>query len=187
MTAGNVLIVDDEDRFRGLLKRVISLEGYAVHEAAELKSATRILQKEDIDVVICDVRLPDGNGLDFTRTVKSGFPRAEIILLTAHANIPDVVLAMRSGAFDYISKGDDNDRLLPLIANAAEKVHLRKRVAQLEERVAHVFNFDDIIGRSAAIRDTIVLAQKVTPLDTTVLLQGETGTGKELFAKAIHG
>jgi len=132
------------------------------------------------------VKLPDGNGLDFTRNVKARSTRVEIILLTAHANIPDVVQAMRFGAFDYISKGEDNEKLLPLIANAVEKAHLQKRVDRLEEHVAHVFSFSNIIGQSDPIRETIALARKVTPSDTTVMLLGETGTGKELFAKAIH-
>src|SRR5580692_3944186 len=122
MVAGNILVVDDEDKLRGLLKRVISLEGYSVYEAGDLKAAMRILGKEDIDVVVCDVKLPDGSGLDFTRSMKGKASHVEVILLTAHANIPDVVQAMRFGAFDYISKGDDNDKLLPLIANAVEKV-----------------------------------------------------------------
>ena len=186
MTAGNILVVDDEEKLRGLLKRIISLEGYTVFDAADLRTAVRILQKEDIDLVVCDVKLPDGNGLDFTRSIRSRHTHVEIILLTAHANIPDVVQAMRSGAFDYISKGDDNDKLLPLISHAMEKALLQKRVEQLEEHVAHVFSFDNIIGQSASIQDTIAMAQKVTPSDTTVLLLGETGTGKELFAKAIH-
>jgi two-component system NtrC family response regulator len=187
MMSGNVMVVDDEDKLRDLLKRVISLEGYTVHPASDLRSANRILQSEDIDVVVCDLKLPDGNGLDFTKTIKSRYPRAEIILLTAHANIPDVVQAMRSGAFDYIIKGDDNDKLLPLIAIAAEKAHLKKTVAQLEEKVVHVFSFDNIVGQSAAIRGAMAMAKKVMFSDTTVLLLGETGTGKELFAKAIHG
>jgi len=187
MMSGNVLVVDDEDKLRGLLKRVISLEGYTVYVASNLKSAARILDMEDIDVVVCDLMLPDGNGVDFTKTIKSRYPRTEIILLTAHVNIPDVVQAMRSGAFDYIIKGDDNEKLLPLIAIAAERAHLKKKVAQLEEQFVHVFSFDNIVGQSAAIRGTIALAKKVTFSDTTVLLLGETGTGKELFAKAIHG
>jgi DNA-binding NtrC family response regulator len=173
-------------KLRGLLKRIISLEGYLVFEAADLKSAIRVLNKEDIDVIVCDVRLPDGSGLDFTRHIKEKFSNVEIILLTAYGNIPDVVQAMRFGAFDYISKGDDNDKLLPLISRALEKAHLQKKLGRLEQQVAHVFSFENIIGGSAAIRETIALAQKVTPSDTTVLLLGETGTGKELFAKAIH-
>jgi two-component system NtrC family response regulator len=186
MTSGNILVVDDETRLRSLLKRIISLEGYSVHEAADLKTAAKLMDKEEIDVVVCDVRLPDGNGIEFTRNMKALSAHVEIILLTAHANIPDVVQAMRSGAFDYISKGDDNDKLLPLIANATEKARLQRRVERLEEQVAHAFSFDNIIGQSDSIRQTIDMARKVTPADTTVLLLGETGTGKELFAKAIH-
>src|SRR6185437_2560219 len=127
MMSGNVLVVDDEDKLRGLLKRVISLEGYTVYVASNLKSAARILDLEDIDVVVCDLMLPDGNGVDFTKTIKSRYPRTEIILLTAHVNIPDVVQAMRSGAFDYIIKGDDNEKLLPLFAIVAERAHLTQK------------------------------------------------------------
>jgi two-component system NtrC family response regulator len=189
MAAGNILVVDDEPRLRSLLKRIIALEGYTVYEAADITTAERLIKKEEIDVIVCDIKLPDGNGLDFTRSLKTGATPTpiEVILLTAHANIPDVVQAMRFGAFDYISKGDDNDKLLPLIANAIAKTHLQKRVGRLEEHVARVFSFDNIIGHSDTIRQTIALARKVTPSNTTVLLLGETGTGKELFAKAIHG
>ncbi|HWK03895.1 MAG TPA: sigma-54 dependent transcriptional regulator [Puia sp.] len=186
MTSGNILVVDDEIKLRSLLKRIISLEGYTVYEAADVRNALKVVNKEDIDVVVCDVKLPDGSGLDFTRSIKARPNPVEIILLTAHANIPDVVQAMRFGAFDYISKGNDNDKLLPLIAHAVEKSQLQKRVGRLEEHVAHVFSFDNIIGQSTALQETILLAQKVTSSDTTVLLLGETGTGKELFAKAIH-
>ncbi|MBN9382579.1 MAG: sigma-54-dependent Fis family transcriptional regulator [Chitinophagaceae bacterium] len=184
--AGNILVVDDEDKLRGLLKRIIGLEGYIVHEAIDCKSALKVLGKEEVEVVVCDVRLPDGNGLELTGSIKRGWPDAEIILLTAHANIPDVVRAMRSGAFDYISKGDDNDKLLPLIAHAIEKARLQKRVRRLQEQVQHTFSFDHIIGDSTAIQQTKAMVRKVTAADTTVMLLGETGTGKELFAKAIH-
>ena len=186
MLSGNILVVDDEAKLRGLLKRIIALEGYTVYEAADVRSAFKVVGKEDIDVIVCDVKLPDGSGLDFTKSIKAVPGAAEVILLTAHANIPDVVQAMRFGAYDYICKGDDNDKLLPLIAHAMEKSHLQKRVGRLQEHAAQVFSFNNIIGQSAVLKETIALAQKVTPSDTTVLLLGETGTGKELFAKAIH-
>ena len=186
MIAGNILVVDDEDKLRGLLKRIISLEGYAVYEAPDLRTAEKILNKEEIDVIVCDVRLPDGSGLDLTRSLKSSYPRAEIVLLTAHAQIPDGVEAMRSGAFDYISKGADNDKLLPLIARAAEKALLQKKLGKLEEQMAHTFSFENIIGQSSTLQKTLAMARKVTASETTVLLLGETGTGKELFARAIH-
>jgi two-component system, NtrC family, response regulator len=186
MTAGNILIVDDEDKIRSLLKRVISFEGYIVYEAPDLKAAGQVLGKEDIDVVVCDVRLPDGSGLELTKKIKTCYPQVEILLLTAHAQIPDGVEAMRSGAFDYISKGSDNDKLIPLIARAMEKALLQKKVGKLEEQVAHAFSFEQIIGQSPLLQQTLAVARKVTASDTTVLLLGETGTGKELFARAIH-
>jgi two-component system, NtrC family, response regulator len=186
MTAGNILIVDDEDKIRSLLKRVISFEGYIVYEAPDLKAAGQLLGKEDIDVVVCDVRLPDGSGLELTKKIKSCYPQVEIVLLTAHAQIPDGVEAMRSGAFDYISKGSDNDKLIPLIARAMDKALLQKKVGKLEEQVAHAFSFEQIIGQSPLLQQTLAIARKVTASDTTVLLLGETGTGKELFARAIH-
>jgi two-component system NtrC family response regulator len=186
MTAGNILIVDDEDKIRSLLKRVISFEGYIVYEAPDLKAAGQFLGKEDIDVVVCDVRLPDGSGLELTKKIKTCYPQVEIVLLTAHAQIPDGVEAMRSGAFDYISKGLDNDKLIPLIARAMEKALLQKKVGKLEEQVAQAFSFEQIIGQSPLLQQTLAVARKVTASDTTVLLLGETGTGKELFARAIH-
>lgn len=187
MTAvGNILLVEDDGKLRSLLKRIIGLEGYQVFEAGDCKSAAKALRTQDVDVMVCDIRLPDGSGLDLTRTIKAGHTDLEIILLTGHANIADVVKAMRSGAFDYISKGEDNARLLPLIAHAMEKARLQKRVKLLQAQVSNTFSFDNIIGTSPAIRETIAMARKVTASDTTVMLLGETGTGKELFAKAIH-
>lgn len=186
MGSANILVVDDEDKLRSLLKRVIAMEGYAVYEAPDLKTAEKILNKEDIDVIVCDVRLPDGTGLEFTRSVKTGYPKAEILLLTGNAQIPDGVEAMRSGAFDYLSKGTDNDKLLPLIARAVEKVLLQKKLGKLEEQMAHAFSFENIIGQSPVLQNTLAMARKVTASETTVLLLGETGTGKELFARAIH-
>jgi two-component system, NtrC family, response regulator len=186
MIVGNILIVDDEAKLRSLLKRIISYEGYIVYEAPDLKTAGKILAAEEIDVVVCDVKLPDGSGLDMTRTIKACHPPIEILLLTAHAQIADGVEAMRSGAFDYISKGADNDKLLPLIARAMEKALLQRKVGMLQEQVAHAYSWEQIIGQSPVLQQTLAVARKVTAAETTVLLLGETGTGKELFARAIH-
>jgi two-component system, NtrC family, response regulator len=186
MPYGNILVVEDEIKIRSLLKRIISLEGYTAFEASDLKSAFKVVQKENIEVIVCDVMLPDGNGIEFTKSIKTKTDSAEIIILTAHANIPDSVKAMRNGAFDYITKGDDNDKLIPLIGHAIEKARLQKRVHQLENQVTHNFSFENIIGKSPLFMQTISLAKKVAPTNTTVLLLGETGTGKELFARAIH-
>ncbi len=182
---GTILIADDEDKLRSLLKRIISLEGFTVYEADNLRSAAKILDKEDIDIVLCDVKLPDGNGVDFVKQVKKDHPFSEIILLTAYGNIPDGVQAIKNGALDYITKGDDNDRIIPLLHQALDKVILRKKLAVTIRKKATA-GFNAIIGDSLAIKKAINLAQKIAGSDSTVLLLGETGTGKEVFANAIH-
>lgn len=184
--SGNILLIDDEEKLRSLLKRIISLEGFTVFEAADLKAAAKVLERESIDVVLSDVKLPDGSGVTYAATIHSKYPGTEVILLTAYGNIPDGVQAMKNGAFDYITKGDDNEKILPLLSRAMEQVQLKKRVAQLEKQVGKRYSFDNIIGSSFRIKEAIALAMKVAPTDATVLLLGETGTGKEVFAQAIH-
>jgi DNA-binding NtrC family response regulator len=186
MSTGIVLIIDDEEKLRSLLARIIRLEGLTVQEADSVKTANKWLEKEDIDVILCDVKLPDGNGVEFVREVKNRYPQTEVIVLTAYGNITDGVSAMKNGAFDYITKGDDNDKIIPLLSRALEKVQLRKRVSQLEKQVGKGYTFDNILGHSPLIGEAKELARKVAPTDATVLLLGETGTGKEVFAQAIH-
>ena len=186
MNTGNILVVEDDDKLRGLIKRIITMEGYTIYESADLRTATRVLKNQDIDLVICDVNLPDGSGIDFIPLAKKKAAHLEIILLTAQANVPDSVQAIKLGAFDYIAKGDDNYKLVGTIGHAMEKANLQKRVVQLEDQVSLAFGFNNIIGTSVQIKDTIALAKKVADANTTVLLLGETGTGKELFARAIH-
>lgn len=181
-----ILLIDDEEPIRKLLGRLISLEGFEIEQAASLNAAQKILAQKDIDLVLCDVKLPDGNGVDFVQQLKGKHPIVEIILLTAYGNIPDGVTAIKNGAFDYIVKGDDNDKIIPLLHRASEKVALAKRVKQLEKQVGKKYSFDTILGKSKQVSAAIELAKKVAVTDTTVLLLGETGTGKEVFAQAIH-
>ena len=181
-----ILIIDDEEKLRSLLARIVKSEGFEIIEAKDLKTGFKKLEQTDIDVVLCDVKLPDGNGVDFLQNIKGSFPLTEVILLTAFGNIADGVQAMKNGAFDYIVKGDDNDKIIPLLYKAVEKVHLQKKVQQLEKRIGDKYSFDTIIGKSKGIEQVIDLAKKVAKTDSTVLLTGETGTGKEVFAQAIH-
>lgn len=181
-----ILIIDDEEKLRNLLTRIISLEGFEVLQAGDCKTALKKLEQNDIDVVLCDVKLPDGNGVELAKKIKDKFYIPEIILLTAYGNIPDGVQAIKNGAFDYITKGDDNNKIIPLLYRAMEKVDLAKRVQRLEKQLSDKHSFDKIIGKAKTIQKAIDLAQKVAVTDTTVLLTGETGTGKEVFAQAIH-
>src|SRR3954471_10040922 len=178
---GKVLLIDDEEKLRSLLARLLKLEGYAITEASTLKAAYKALDTEEPDVILCDVKLPDGSGVDFIAQIKQYHQLIEIILLTAYGNIPDGIQAMKNGAFDYITKGDDNNKVVPLLSKALEKVQLQKRVQQLENLVGKKYSFESIVGESKAIHAAITLAQKVAPTDATVLLLGETGTGKEVF------
>lgn len=181
-----ILIIDDEEKLRSLLAKVIAMEGFDVIEAGDCKSGLKKLEQSAIDVVICDVKLPDGRGIDLTKIIKEKYPVVEVILLTAYGNIPDGVLSIKNGAFDYITKGDDNNKIIPLLYKATEKVNLSKKVAHLQKQLGEKHSFDKIIGKSKVMQQTIELAQKVAETDTTVLLTGETGTGKEVFAQAIH-
>lgn len=165
---------------------MLELEGYEVCQAGDCRTALKQLEFQSPDVVLCDVFLPDGNGVDLVSSVKKTAPNVEIILLTAHGNIPDGVQAIKNGAFDYITKGDDNNKIIPLVSRAVEKARMNVRLEKLEKKVGHTYSFDSVLGDSKALKDAVSLAQKVSGTDVPVLLTGETGTGKEVFAQAIH-
>ena len=180
---GKVLIIDDEKQILSLLSRIIGLEGYEVFQATNCKVGIKQLEQNDPEVVLCDVCLPDGSGVELVSELKRLRPLSEVILLTAHGNIPDGVQAIKNGAFDYITKGDDNNKILPLIAKAMEKA----TVAYSQQKaVGKQYSFATVIGRSPAIEEAVSLARKVAATDVPVLLTGETGTGKEVFAQSIH-
>ena len=181
-----ILIIDDEVQIRGLLARMMELEGYEVCQAGDCKAALRQLELQMPDVALCDVFLPDGNGVDLVTEIKKKAPGVEIILLTAHGNIPDGVQAIKNGAFDYITKGDDNNKIIPLISRAVEKARMNIRLDKLEKKVGLMYSFDTILGESKALKEAVSLARKVSVTDVPVLLTGETGTGKEVFAQSIH-
>jgi two-component system, NtrC family, response regulator len=182
----SVLIIDDENDLRNLLVKLLKLEGFTTFNAESGKQGLELLFKEDIDIVIIDVKLPDANGINLIPKIKAANPLCEIIVLTAYGTIEDGVRAIKEGAFDYITKGDEDNKIVPLVQRAVEKVHLKKRIELLEKKVNQKFSFDAISGNSILIKKAKEIALKVSATDTPVLLLGETGTGKELFAQAIH-
>ena len=186
MANETILIIDDEDKLRRLLARILSLEGYQVLEAPTAKTGLQLLEKESVPLVISDVKLPDANGIELAAKIKSRHPFTEVIVLTAYGTIHDGVTAMKNGAFDYLIKGDDNDKIIPLVSRALEKARLQQRVHALEKQVGEKYSFASILGHSAAIKQAKELAARVAVTDSTVLLEGETGSGKEVFAQAIH-
>ncbi len=172
-----------KSRFAAFLARMLELEGYEVCQAGDCKTAIKQLEIQSPDVALCDVFLPDGNGVDLVLNIKKIAPNVEVILLTAHGNIPDGVQAIKNGAFDYITKGDDNNKIIPLISRAVEKAKMNVRLEKLEKKVGQMYSFDSILGESKVLKEAVSLAQKVSVTDVPVLLTGETGTGKEVLRK----
>ena len=181
--SGNILIIDDEIKLLKLLGMILSQENFNVKEASTARSAMTMLEQYEFDVVLSDVRLPDAFGVELIKSIKSKYPQLEIILMTAFGNITDAVQAMKNGAYDYLVKGDDNEKIIPLVYKALEKVKDNKS-RMVQQTVTK--GFGQIIGKSPLILQAKKLAEKVALTDAAVLLTGETGTGKEVFASAIH-
>ncbi|HCR77498.1 MAG TPA: sigma-54-dependent Fis family transcriptional regulator [Chryseobacterium sp.] len=181
---GNILIIDDEIKLLKLLGMILSQENFNVKEASTARSAMTMLEQYEFDVVLSDVRLPDAFGVDLVKSIKTKYPHLEIILMTAFGNITDAVQAMKNGAYDYLVKGDDNDKIIPLVYKSLEKAKDNK--SKIIQKSSSSKGFETIIGNSPSIIQAKTLAEKVALTDATVLLTGETGTGKEVFANAIH-
>ncbi|UTX48260.1 sigma-54 dependent transcriptional regulator [Chryseobacterium sp. MA9] len=181
--SGNILIIDDEIKLLKLLGMILSQENFNVKEASTARSAMIMLEQYDFDVVLSDVRLPDAFGVELVKSIKTKYPQLEIILMTAFGNITDAVQAMKNGAYDYLVKGDDNEKIIPLVYKALDKVKDNK--SRIVQQVV-TKGFDQIIGKSPLILQAKKLAERVALTDAAVLLTGETGTGKEVFASAIH-
>jgi len=183
-----ILLIDDENQLRSITARLLELEGYTVLQAPDAYRGLALLAEhaDDIILILCDVKLPDAHGVELLPRFKQRAPLAEVVLLTAYGTVPDSVRAMKAGAFDYLTKGDSDDQLVVVVDRAVAKARLQRRVAELEKQVSQRHTFATILGHAPALEAAKHLAQQVAPTEATVLLEGPTGSGKELFAQAIH-
>ena len=179
----SILIIDDEKSIRSVLKDILQNEGYKVDEAADGEEGLLKFSKLNFDVVICDIKMPKMDGIEFLLKafdINSDIP---IIILSGHGNIETAVEAVKKGAFDFISKPPDLNRLLITIRNALDKTVLVKETKILKRRVNKV---DEMIGESKAINQIKETIEKVAPTDARILITGDNGSGKELVAKWVH-
>ena len=186
MKKGRLLIIDDEPELRKLMTRLFRLEHYDVWDVATEREGCDILADEDIHVILCDVMLGNVNGIELLPKFKEINPLCEVVMMTAFGSIEDGVQAIKTGAFDYITKGDDDNKVLPVVERAMSRAKMAYKLARLEAQLDQRFGFENLIGESQPLHDAINIAKKVAETNTPVLLVGETGTGKELFAQAIH-
>jgi DNA-binding NtrC family response regulator len=182
----DVLLVEDKESLRRVLRLTLESAGYSVAEAEDARSAAQALAREPFRLVLTDLRMPHGSGLDVLRASKSADPDVPVVLMTGYGSVDEAVQAMKDGAHDFLQKPVDSNHLLLLIGRALEHTRLRTENVLLREEWSRRYGFPRIVGESEAIRRAVAETQRVASTDTTVLLLGESGTGKELFARALH-
>jgi two-component system NtrC family response regulator len=184
---GLILIVDDEPNYRLVLSEMLSAEGYEALTAGSGEEAFGIFEEHPgIDIVLTDMTMPNGNGIELLEKVKALRPEVPVIMLTAHGTIPLAVKTVKDGAFDYLTKPYRNDELIRTMAKAMEFSSLGRQNRELRAQLAERHGFGSLIGKSKAMTDLYALLEKVAPTKANVLITGESGTGKELVARAIH-
>jgi len=181
-----ILIVDDEKNYLLVLKTILEEEGFEILTADSGKAAIEIQQTSDVDLILTDMKMPEMDGIELLENIKAANPDLPVIMMTAHGTIDKAVEAMQKGAYSYILKPFDNERLIIYVKKAISVYQVVKENRRLRDAVESQYRFGNIIGKSKAIRDVFETIQKVAPSNATVLIQGESGTGKELVAKSIH-
>lgn len=179
-----VLIVDDEPAIRFSLSELLSSDGHEVQEAAHAPEALAVLEVWDADIVFTDLRMPRVSGLDLLEAIRHHYPKALVVLVTAHGDERIAVQAMRQGAYDYIPKPFDNEEVRATLRRARELLALRTENVRLREELAG--SHYGMVGKSSALEDVKSVIERAGPSDVTVLITGESGTGKELVARALH-
>ena len=181
-----ILLVDDEDNAREALALALEREKFNVLSAGSGEKAMDILDRNPVDIVITDMKMPGVSGMELLQYVKKNYPEVMVIMITGHASLESAISAMKDGAFDYITKPIKLDVVKITLNKALEKRNLVLENLLLRQQLRGKYTFDNIIGSSPAMQEVFSLMNKVVDSDSTVLIQGESGTGKELVAKAIH-
>jgi two-component system response regulator PilR (NtrC family) len=182
----DLLVVDDEQSLRDFLTIVLEEEGWRVNAVPSLGDARAMLARVEPDVVLCDLMLPDGSGIDLLREIKAQTPSIAVVMITAHTSPKTAVEALKAGALDYIGKPFDIEELKVVLRKAVERKELEDENVHLRTALEERHTFSNIIGRSGKMQEIFSIVQRIARTSSTVLISGESGTGKELIARAIH-
>ncbi len=177
------LIVDDESSIRKVLKILLSEYNFDVHESKNIEESNKLLNNNFYEIAIIDIRLPDGSGIDILKSIKEQNLETIVLIITAFSSTDTAITAMKLGAYDYITKPFNLEEVRVVIKNIKETIELQRRVKELQQ---YADIYQNIIGKSDAMKRVFNMIEKIAPFDTSVLITGESGTGKELVAKAIH-
>lgn len=186
MANGRVLIVDDEKNYLLILQAILEDEGYEVTTINDPEMVLPFLEESEVDVVITDMKMPKITGKELLQYIKKNYPRLPVLIMTAFGSIESAVEVMRQGAFDYITKPFANDELLLSLHNAMELSKTHQQYQILRETLEERFNAHQIVGKSKAIMETLAVVDRVAQSKTAILIEGESGTGKAMVAKAVH-
>jgi two-component system response regulator PilR (NtrC family) len=181
-----ILIIDDEKSLLDLLTVVFKKEGYAVKSAQTAAGGFEALAKEDIDLVITDIKMPGADGMDILRYARENLPDLPVILITAYGSIAQAVEALKAGALDYVVKPFDVEELKIIVGRGLASRRLQQENLLLKRDLKDRYSFEQMIGKSRAMQEIYILIEKVASTDSTVLITGESGTGKEMAARAVH-
>src|SRR5512135_899121 len=185
-TKGRILIVDDELVVRDSLGKWFTSEGYTARPTGGAREALEVIQHEEFDIALLDIKMPGMDGMELQARLKEADPDLTVIIMTGYASVDTAVQALKRGAYDYITKPVDPDELSHLVSNALEHKRARREVARLRENLQENVAGAELIGKSPAMKKVVELIEMVAPTEATVLITGESGTGKEVVARSIH-
>jgi DNA-binding NtrC family response regulator len=183
---GHILVVEDDKNQRGIIRTILTKEGFYVEDVGTGRAALDLLRQSSFDVVVTDLRLPDLEGTHILKEIRSQDLPSQVIIITAYGSIPSAIEATKLGAFYYLEKPFEKDRLLLVLQNAMNQVNLLKDNLMFKSELQDKFHLENIVGHHGRMEELFRLARKIAPTNSTVLICGESGTGKELFARSLH-